>query len=293
MTSSREPGTTDILIFPICMSIPEERRIVYGIDFSAAKDACKKIWVSSGRPVGNTYHIDECYRLADMLALSGNYRVGRDECFAALRYLIVNNEDAVIGIDLSFSLPEALIEDDWEDFIGSFSSKYPSAEQFRGSCRSLAGGKELKRASEVRAKVPFSVYNLRLYRQTYFGIRDIISPLVRDGLACVLPMQEAKNGKPWLIEICPACRLKKENMYIPYKGKTGDKRSARLQILEYFMNKGLVIPESLQERIVEDTEGDALDSILATYSTFRSLSRLDGISKSLKGNYMVEGYTFF
>jgi hypothetical protein len=270
-----------------------KKRCIFGVDFSGAKDACKKIWVSSGRSIGSTLHIEECYRLADRMGSGASSHSGRDECFSALRSLIIRENDAVFGIDLSFSLPEHLMEDDWESFIESFSSKYPSAEQFRESCRDRTGGKELKRASEIRAKVPFSVYNLRLYRQTYFGIRDVISPLVNDGLVCVLPMQEAKDGKPWLIEICPACRLKKEDMYIPYKGKTDDRRNARCRILEYFMNKSLVIPSSLQELIVADTEGDALDSIIATYSTFKSLSRLSEIPDTLPENYAIEGYTFF
>ncbi|WP_340819517.1 hypothetical protein [Methanolobus sp. WCC4] len=269
------------------------KRRIFGVDFSGAKDACKKIWVSSGRPAGNGLHIDECYRMADRLDPAVISHAGRDECFAALRSLIVNNSDAVFGIDLSFSLPAQLIEGDWEAFIESFPSNYPSAEEFRESCRSQAGGKELKRVSEIKARVPFSVYNLRLYRQTYYGIRDVIRPLVRDGLACFLPMQEAKGGKPWLIEICPACRLKKEDMYLSYKGKDDDKHSSRVQILEHFMNKGLVIPHSLQERIVEDTEGDALDSIIATYSTYTSLPGLGETSNTLPGDQAVEGYTFF
>ncbi|SFM45895.1 hypothetical protein [Methanolobus profundi] len=275
------------------MSIPQKRSSIYGIDFSAAKSACKKIWVSRGRPVGNTLHIDECFRLADIVGSGVNSSTGRDECLAELRSVIVNAKDAVFGIDLSFSLPEPLMEESWEDLVLSFPSKYPSAEQFRESCRSMAGGKELKRISEISSKVPFSVYNLRLYRQTYFGIRDILHPLVRDDLACILPMQKAKSEKPWLIEICPACRLKKEEMYIPYKGKTDDRQNARLRILEYFLGKGLVIPSSLQEKAIQDTEGDALDSIIAVYSTFRSLPRLEMGPDSFPENYMVEGYTFF
>ncbi|WMW24048.1 hypothetical protein RE474_08025 [Methanolobus sediminis] len=292
MLSSKVSATTDQDKSMDFAATGKERRI-FGVDFSGAKDACKKIWISSAKPVGNTLYIEECYRLADRIGSTANSRSGRDECFSALRSLIVREIDAVFGIDLSFSLPESLMEDSWEGFIESFSSNYPSAEQFRESCRDKAAGKEIKRASEIRAKVPFSVYNLRLYRQTYFGIRDVISPLVRDNLACVLPMQEARDGKAWLIEICPACRLKKEDMYIAYKGKTDDRRIARCRILEYFMSKGIVIPSSLQELIVDDTEGDALDSIIATYSTFRSLSRLSEISDTLPENYTIEGYTFF
>ncbi|WP_406660086.1 hypothetical protein V7O66_09560 [Methanolobus sp. ZRKC3] len=276
------------------MSISKNRNSIYGIDFSGAKNACKKIWVSRGNVVGDTLHIDECFRIAEKISSVNQVRPGRDECLAALRDIIVKDEDSVFGIDLSFSIPEALIvEGDWESFILSFPSKYDSAQQFRESCRNMAGGKELKRVSEVKSKVPFSVYNLRLYRQTYFGIRDMLYPLVMEGLACILPMQDAKSGKPWLIETCPACRLKKEGMYIPYKGKNDIELDARVRILEHFMKKGLVISSKLQVKIQEDPEGDALDSIIAAYSTFRSMDMVSDISGTLQGNYMVEGYTFF
>jgi hypothetical protein len=52
-----------------------------------------------------------------------------------------------------------------------------------------------------------------LFRQTCFGIRSVLAPLVRDGLVSVVPMQRPAADKPWLLEICPASTLKARNLY--------------------------------------------------------------------------------
>ena len=85
---------------------------------------------------------------------------------------------------------------------------------FKTKCNDAAGNNELKRKTDEETSTPFSPYNLRMFRQTYFGIKDILAPLVIDKIACVLPMQQPEQYKPWIIEICPASTLKNLNPYI-------------------------------------------------------------------------------
>ena len=59
-----------------------------------------------------------------------------------------------------------------------------------------------------------SIFRLRLYRQTYFGIRDVLYPLARDQQVCVLPMQSVLPDRAWILKICPASTLKRENLYL-------------------------------------------------------------------------------
>jgi hypothetical protein len=102
--------------------------------------------------------------------------------------------------------------------VTSFSERYPDAEAFRAICREQAGDRELKRVTDVETRTPFCVYNLRLYRQTFYGIRDVLGPLMRTGSVSVLPMQPADPQKSWVVEICPASTLKSKGLYVPYKG---------------------------------------------------------------------------
>jgi hypothetical protein len=132
----------------------------------------------------------------------------RDRCLAALRDFIAGKEHGVFGLDFPFGLPCQLLEESrWEDWVLSFAERYTSPEFFREKCRTDAGGKELKRVTDETSHTPFSPYNLRLYRQTYFWYPRCIG-LAQAEAACIVPMQPATPGRPWLMEICPASTLK-------------------------------------------------------------------------------------
>ena len=180
-------------------------RAIYGIDFSGAQDAGNKIWIAEGFPDGESLLVSECYRARD-LQDSGKWR---DACLPALVNLIKRNPDEIFGFDFPFSLPAPLIkETTWEDFVLEFPKRYRNFEVFHEACRRSNGGHELKRKTDTEAHTPFSRYNLRLFKQTYYGISKVLSPLVREKSACVLPFQEPVAGKPWILEVCPSSTLK-------------------------------------------------------------------------------------
>jgi hypothetical protein len=271
------------------MRSSDRPRQVYGIDFSGAKDAGKKIWIASGIIDDDALRIEDCRRAE---ALPGSGR-SRDRCLAALKDFIGREKTAVFGLDFPFGLPRALIKQDrWESFVLSFPDDYPSPEAFRRACHATAGGRELKRATDRESQTPFSPYNLRLYRQTYFGIRDVLYPLVRDQLACVLPMQTMLPDKPWILEICPASTLKQEALYQPYKGRSEEHRQAREHILRGVEKKALSIPAELRAEIVGNREGDALDSVIAAFATFRALHDPAGLVPEGNDAYKLEGYVY-
>ncbi len=269
----------------------EEQRRIYGVDFSGSKTAGRKIWVSEGSIRQGTLEISACYPISDIAESKSR---DRDSCLLALRSLITGSRNGVFGMDFPFSLPhELLSSSNWRSFIYDFPGKYPSAERFREEMRSLFPGHELKRLTDTEVRAPFCVYNLRLYRQTYFGIRDVLGPLVAEDLACVLPMQEPVSNKPWLIEVCPASTLKKEELYMPYKGRSLRESEARKYILEEMLDRGISIPSHIRDTALENTDGDALDSVIAAFAGSKAVTRLDTLRESLPQIYLTEGYTFF
>ena len=68
--------------------------------------------------------------------------------------------------------------------------------------------------------MPFAAYNLRIYRQTFYGVRDVLAAAVARQAAAVIPMQEYAANKAWIVEACPASTLKSLGVYRPYKGAT-------------------------------------------------------------------------
>jgi hypothetical protein len=264
---------------------------VYGVDFSGAQDAGKRIWIASGTAEGDALRIDECRR-GDDLPGSGK---SRDACLTALRKLIRSRKASAFGLDFPFGLPRPLVrQTGWDAFVLSFPSEYPNPDRFRRTCREAAGGRELKRATDREARTPFSAYNLRLYRQTYYGIRDVLHPLVRDRQACVLPMQKTAADRPWILEICPASTLKQAGLYMPYKGRTEEHRTARASILEHLECTGaLSVPaSSLRSKLLDDRGGDALDSVIGALATFRALCSPDLLAVGHESPYGVEGFVY-
>jgi hypothetical protein len=269
---------------------PGQPRQVYGVDFSGAADAGKKIWITKGMIDGEALRIEACYQGADLPGSD----VARDPCLAALRDFIARETDSAIGLDFPFGLPRELVKmDTWEDFAVSFPDCYASPEVFRETCRAATDGSELKRVTDRESHTPFSPYNIRLYRQTYFGISNVLAPVVRDQVACVLPMQTALPDKPWILEICPASTLKREYLYWPYKGKSHEHREGRARILAAIEQSAhLSLSDALRSVILDDPGGDALDSVIAAFAVFRTLRNPAGVVAMWDSVYALEGCVY-
>jgi hypothetical protein len=262
------------------------RRFV-GIDFSGGVNAGRKIWIASGRAENEALLIDVCIRGE---ALPGSGRE-REKCLAALRVFIRSAGAALIGLDFPLGLPHELMETQrWEEFIRSFPERFATPQQFRQACSAAARGREVKRRTDFEAHTPFSPYNLRLYRQTYYGLRDVIAPLVIERAICVRPMQKSRSGVPQLIEICPASTLKQMKLYRPYKGTSVVQRQARATIMRSLQQEGVKLAGQLKPIVLADPEGDALDSILATWAAYRTRAQLDRVP--IEPLYRREGYVF-
>ncbi len=265
-------------------------RRIFGVDFSGATDAGRKIWIASGRIEGGGWLIDDCVRGE---ALPDSSR-DRARCLSALRGFIAESGEAIFGLDFPFGLPRAVVnEDRWADFARSFSERYATPQQFRRACFEAANGRELKRVTDVASKTPFSPYNLRLYRQTFYGLRDLIGPLIADRVACALPMQRARSNVPWLIEICPASTLKQLNLYVAYKGRTADHCAARSAIVCSIQRQTpLKLSTPVRSAVIDDAEGDALDSVIAALAAFRMRHGHARWPATTTRIYRREGYVF-
>jgi hypothetical protein len=264
-------------------------RIVYGVDFSGAADAGKKIWIARGEIKEDLLLITECSNVADKLCAGSD----REPSLAALRRFICEHRDSIFGLDFPFGVPKTLVKKHtWEQFVLSFEDRCKSPEEFRKICTLAGGSKELRRFTDIEAKTPFSPYNLRLYRQTYFGIRDVLGPLIRDTTVCVLPMQNPLPGRAWVVEICPASTLKRENLGVSYKGRGEIKTTARARILEGIEKTGAlkIKKPALRSTVLQNPGGDALDSVIAAFATFKALR--NGFAFDKTSPYAIEGWVY-
>ncbi len=267
------------------------RQRIIGIDWSGAADAGRRIHIAEGRLSAHGLALS-ALRRAEELPAGGR---DREVCLPALRRWLAAQGPCAVGLDFPFGLPRALMDaPDWPSFVRQFAGRFRSPEDFRGWCRSRSGGQELKRRADVETRTPFSPYNLRLYRQTYWGISALLAPLLVRGQAVAVPMQPAVPHLPWLLEACPASLLKRRGLYIPYKGAGAGARAARAHILERLQAESRLRepPERLRDRILEDPGGDALDAVVAGLAAARAVTGRSRPPMHEGADYALEGVVY-
>ncbi len=257
---------------------------VIGLDFSGARDAGRRIWVTVAHENQQVLHIDWCFPVADL----PDAGCSRDEALSALCNFL-RAQTGIVGCDFPFALHrKQMLENNWREWLQRFPARYKDAEALRAE----TGEGELRRRTDNENQTPMAPLNLRLYRQTFYGIREVLWPLVQEG-ACVLPMMQAAEGSLWMIEICPASTLKREEIYRPYKGRKQDLRDAREQILTILTTRlPLQLSKATEAKIIDNEGGDALDSVLAAAATWRACQNPELLCAPPESEYAVEGRVF-
>jgi hypothetical protein len=260
-------------------------RRILGIDFSGARDAGRKIWIAESHLSSRGLLAVTDIRPACELENSGD---APDVAIASLRRHLLAEADTVAGCDFPFSIPRALIEEEsWEAFISAFPGRFDHADAFRDWAFRKAGMKEARRQTDKAAKTPFNSYNIRIHRQTWWGVKALLHPLVTSGMAAIRPYQSMpRDGRPVVIEICPASSMKSIGFYPPYKGRSEQHRLARHMVIRRLVDDGyLEMPErSVRRRLLDNAGGDALDAVIAAIATAQA-----DLSRDADANELFEG----
>lgn len=276
---------------PPSRTLSNRNRRILGIDFSGGADAGRNIWIAEAfqdlRDRRRPLKIETCLPAIDLP------RSGAMPALAipALARHILRDPTTLAGCDFPFSLPTALMHAaTWEDFIRAFPARFTDHEAYRSACRQEAEGRELKRRTDQVANTPFCSYNLRLYRQAWWGMAALLSPLVAGGQIIVAPQMPITDAKPVLIEICPASSLQHLRFRPAYKGGAPAHRLARRNILDCLIGHKLLEPPAtaLTERLLDNSGGDALDAVLAAIAA----SRAD-LSAAVDPVDQLEGKVYF
>lgn len=269
---------------------------VLGVDFSGAKDAGSNIWVAeidcSSEP-----------ELVDCAPATERFDVSSDRA-AAHRGLTHQLADldatAAAGLDFPFALPEAVVNaEDWESFVREFPSLFTTPAEFQRRCQSRGALTDDDRVQHVRATEEsvgaLSPYNRRLRSQTFYGIRDVLRPLVLADVVRVAPMQPLSPDRPTLLETYPAAALDSldgETYRAGYKEASEEGRERRETNLDTLEAEAeLSVSAHVRERLLADAGGDGLDAVLAAFATWRNT--VDPSNLAIEdGDYDEEGYIY-
>lgn len=268
------------------------RRKFFGIDYSGSINAGEKIWITEAIYKENQIDIQDCYSIKSKLNISN-----RKDANGFLVQLIERNPDSVFGFDFPFSLPIGSDNSkSWRESILDFKKNWKDEVHFRENLRNTFKGKDRKRETDILARTPFSPYNLRIFKQTYFGISEILSPLLQLKNASILPFDEPEENKAWVMEVCPASFLKLRSKEIgwkaQYKGNKIHHRTNRDENLDFLVNcLSIKMSNEIKEAILSDVEGDGFDSLVCVVSAIRGLS----YPEDAKANplFLREGYVYY
>jgi len=255
---------------------------IYGIDFSASKAPEDKIWITEAEYTeAGKLSIEESRSARDCLEATG-----RESVFRELGEFIQDAKGAVLGLDFPFGLPsDAVSEDEWTAMLDVFKTEFEDAEidAYPGP---FEGEDQRKREVDHRyaGQSPFSPL---VKYQVFYGLRDLLWPLVDEDAVCVRPMQPREQDRPRLIEVYPAATFGRLGLYrTGYKGRnTGERERRETTIEELQEREDIEISKSAAEAAYESA--DALDSIGAALATWRAVR--EGLDREHNG---IEGHLY-
>ncbi|MFM1867789.1 MAG: hypothetical protein RL591_1197 [Planctomycetota bacterium] len=237
--------------------------IIHGVDFSGADGGgAAKIRIAERE-------------LAARSAVAIRPRVDRNGLRKAI---LASQEDGrrhIWRIDAPFGLPlECFTESRPEGLegdltwmkIATWMESFPNARAWRGAMRELSR-REPKRACDRALSTPMAPMNLRVFKQTFTLITEILLPLAREGVAIdpVTMVDGAKMPNVRVCEGCPASVLR--HLGWPHKGYKGGgepPRRLREDLVRLLRKEGLEIASETAVEAIHDEEGDLLDALILT-----------------------------
>ena len=267
---------------------------IHGVDFSGASEPGERVWLATAEPTDGGIRVTACRSAREAFDVSG-----RTAVLAELRSF--PDEGDVVGVDASFGLPRAVLpdpvaaSDDWREAVRWAAEAYADADALAAQAdwkdrarASDADGVELKRRTDgpTGANSPYSFVTRY---QTFHAMRDLLAPLL--GSVSVPPMVPDDGDGPTLIEVYPAATLR--DFSLPdrkYKEPGRAARERRERILTGLREWGVALPERFEDRVLDDADGDALDSLVAAVATARAVESGFAVEE---GRYdPVEGYIY-
>ncbi len=271
---------------------------VVGVDFSGAALAGRNIWLARCKVVRSSLRLVALQRLEDLCS-----NASRAAALAHLIHEIESSDRTLWGIDFPFGLPIELGLGDWREQLAMLDRWTDTANAFGRHCcdRAMEAVKKLhtRRDTDVETRTPFDCYHYRIIYQTFHGMRDVLTPLLRDPQTCVLPFQidQLGSAKRIVVEACPGSTLRRLalpfNRYKQTKpGKVEAKYiKVRRAILAGLSGK-IELDEPSIKTMLNNPGGDALDAVIAAVGVWDAWKALDHESMLAHPRYTREGYVF-
>ncbi len=227
--------------------------IRHGVDFSGADGGGSGIRLATRVPGEPVRRIDRL----DRRGLRDRILASREDGERHL-WLI----DAPFGVPIR-TLERCDVDLDWSASVRWLAS-HGSPRDWRRAVRAV-DRKEPKREADVVASTPLASMNLRVFKQTWTAMVELLGPLVEAGVR-VDPMAGPLDARVVVVEGCPATVLKRRGDSAKgYKGTGQPPRDRREAIIQRGIESwGLEATNAVFDRCHDDEGGDDLDALLLT-----------------------------
>ena len=272
------------------------RMLLHGVDFSGADGGgLAKIRVvvrdldRPGDPVRSEGRFDRRSLLRRIL--------GGEGCAAASPQQAASGPGVepveVWRIDAPFGLPLAtMVEHDLpasapEAWVASarWMRDFGSPRAWRSGLRAVSR-REPRRVCDEAFRTPMAPMNLRVFKQTWTLIGEVLLPLAEAGVR-IEPVWRGDGGAAPRVVVCEGCPASVlTSMGLAprgYKGGGEPPRAKRSEILKRLGRGALRVPPALQSEAIADDEGDLLDAILLTCDPFQAVPPAEAL---------VEGWVY-
>ncbi|AQL42005.1 hypothetical protein BV210_04410 [Halorientalis sp. IM1011] len=243
--------------------------MLHGVDFSGAAQAGHGIWIAEAAVDGDELRIETCESAADRFGVAE-----RTPCLGRLTEFLRTAE--TVGLDFPFGVPAPVHDrDTWAASVEWVATAATDADEFQAECRSRAREATDGERADLRRETDGPVgalcpYGSHVWKQTFYGIRDVLAPLSRADAVAVRPMQD--GGEVSLCEVYPAATLASCDLpAAEYKDGGEPARDRRRTIVEGLeAETPLVFSQGVRAELIDDAGGDALDAVVAALATYRA-----------------------
>lgn len=240
---------------------------ILGVDFSGARDPGQKLWLTVGVERDGEIHVKSSVPAGQQFDADT-----RQEVLSGLRKAIKRAD--IVGLDFPFGLPAGVHDfERWTDVCAWIAESVSDPEDLQRQCVQRARETTDGQRTYLRRRTddPYnalSPYHWFTASQTFYGIRNVLWPLLGAEAITVEPMQDGDRTP--VCEVYPAGTL--QDVGLPaeqYKDDTDAARERRETIVEGLQLTPLAL-HGVEEHLASDVGGDAIDSVLAALAAWRA-----------------------
>ena len=246
---------------------------LHGVDFSGASDGGSGGIRVAERELGNPHPISAVRRM---------HRAGLRQAILDSRE---DGEQHFWLIDAPFGVARETLEAcgigaSWRETADWF-TRSGNPREWRRAVRAHTR-KEVRRTADRVARTPMAPMNLRVFKQTWTAVTELLLPLSESGVR-VEPLVGPRSSVV-VSEGCPASVLSRMGgLTRGYKGKGDPPRERRLEILRLLARRGVKVNEAVAEVCLADEQGDSLDAVILCSSPWQG---------PVPGESVIEGWVY-